>query len=119
MLDKCRKKEPPKMTMEIRKLEEEIKELEEEEQFSSKKLSELIFQRAKAYYSIAKIDDYDYNTEKIKQVLAEKEQLTEFEEDIFITIIKQIVIYKDGRILVEFINGITMEEEHEKIREDE
>ena len=119
MLDKGRKKEPPRMTLEIRKLEERIKELEEEEHFSSKELSELIFKRAKAYYSITKIDDYDYNTEKIKQALAEKDQLTEFDEDIFITIIKQIVIYKDGRILVEFINGITMEENHEKIREDE
>ncbi|MDY0142830.1 MAG: recombinase family protein [Bacteroidales bacterium] len=119
MLDKGRKKEPPRITLEIKKLEERIKDLEEEEHFSSKELSELIFKRAKAYYSIAKIDDYDYNTEKIKQALAEKEQLTEFEEDIFITIIKQIVIYKDGRILVEFINGITMEDEYEKIREDE
>ena len=119
MLDKGRKKEPPRITLEIRKLEERIKELEEEEHFSSKELSELIFKRAKAYYNIAKIDDYDYNTEKIKQALADKEQITEFEEDIFINIIKQIVIYKDGRILVEFINGITMEEDHEKIREDE
>jgi len=119
MLDKARKKEPPRITLEIRKLEERIKELEEEEHFSSKELSELIFQRAKAYYSIAKIDDYGHNTEKIKQELADKEQLTEFDEDIFIAIIKQIVIYKDGRILVEFINGITMEEDHEKIREDE
>lgn len=119
MLDKDKKKELPRITLEIRKLEEQIKEIEEEEHFSSKELSELIFKRAKAYYSIAKIDDYDYNTEKIKQALAAKEQLTEFDEDIFIAIIKQIVIYKDGRILVEFINGITMEEEHEKIREDE
>jgi site-specific DNA recombinase len=119
MLDKGKKKEPPRITLEIRKLEERIKELEEEERFSSKELSELIFKRAKAYYSITKIDDYDYNTEKIKQSLAEKEQLTEFDEDIFIAIIKQIVIYKNGRILVEFINGITMEEDHEKIREDE
>lgn len=119
MLDKGRKKEPPRITLEIRKLEERIKELEEEEHFSSKELSELIFKRAKAYYNIAKIDDYDYNTEKIKQALADKEQITEFEEDIFIAIIKQIVIYKDGRILVEFINGITMEEDYEKIREDE
>lgn len=114
ILDKGKKKEPPRMTLEIRKLEERIKELEEEEHFSSKELSELIFKRAKAYYSIAKMDDYAYNTEKIKQSLAEKEQLTEFDEDIFIAIIKQIVIYKDGRILVEFINGITMEEDHEK-----
>ncbi|WP_312812958.1 recombinase family protein [Sedimentibacter sp.] len=119
MLDKGKKKEPPRSTLEIRKLEERIKELEEEEHFSSKELSELIFKRAKAYYSIAKIDDYDYNTEKIKQALADKEQLTKFDEDIFINIIKQIVIYKDGRILVEFINGITMEEDHEKIREGE
>ncbi len=119
MLDKDKKKEPPRITLEIRKLEERIKEIEEEEHFSSKELSELIFKRAKAYYSIAKIDDYDYNTEKIKQALGEKEQLTEFEEDIFISIIKQIVIYKDGRIIVEFINGITMEEDYEKIRKDE
>ena len=119
MLDKGRKKESPRMTLEIRKLEERIKELEEEEYFSSKELTELIFKRAKAYYSIAKIDDYDYNTEKIKQLLAEKEQLTGFDEEMFINIIKQIVIYKDGRILVEFINGITMEEDNEKIREDE
>ena len=119
MLDKEKKKEPPRMTLEIRKLEERVKELEEEEHFSSKELSELIFKRAKAYYSIAKMDDYAYNTEKMKQALVEKEKLTEFDEDIFINIIKQIVIYKDGRILVEFINGITMEEDHEKIREDE
>lgn len=119
MLDKVKKKEPPRITLEIRKLEERIKELEEEEHFSSKELSELIFKRAKAYYSIAKIDDYGHNTEKIKQALAEKEQLIEFDEDLFINIIKQIIIYKDGRILVEFINGITMEEDHEKIREDE
>jgi len=119
MLDKEKKKEPPRMTLEIRKLEERIKELEEEEHFSSKELSELIFKRAKAYYSIAKMDDYAYNTEKMKQALVEKEKLTEFNEDIFINIIQQIVIYKDGRILVEFINGITMEEDHEKIREDE
>ncbi|MEA5093357.1 MAG: recombinase family protein [Sedimentibacter saalensis] len=118
-LDKDKKKEPPRITLEIRKLEERIKEIEEEEHFSSKELSELIFKRAKAYYSIAKIDDYDYNTEKTKQALGEKEQLTEFEEDIFISIIKQIVIYKDGRIIVEFINGITMEEDYEKIRKDE
>lgn len=55
MLDKGRKKEPPRITLEIRKLEERIKELEEEEHFSSKELSELIFKRAKAYYNIAKI----------------------------------------------------------------
>jgi len=119
MLDKSKKKESPKMTLEIKKLEEEIKHLEKEEQFSSNKLSELIFQRAKAYYSIARIDDYDYNKNKIKQALTGKEQLTDFDVDLFSTITKQIVIYKDGKIIVEFINGIKIEEEYEEIRKDE
>lgn len=119
MLDKDRKKEPLIMTMEIKNLEEKIKELEDEEEFSSKELSELIFKRAKAYYSIGKIDDYDYNTNKIKQALAEKEKLIEFDEELFNNIIKQIIIYKDGRLIVEFINGITIEENYDQIRKDE
>ena len=37
----------------------------------------------------------------------------------FIRIIKEILIYRDGRIIVEFINGITIEEDYENIRKDE
>ena len=102
------------MTIEIRKIEEQIKELEEEEQFSSKELSELIFKRATAYYNNSKIDDYDYNTKKMKEELAGEEPLIEFNEDLFIKTIKQITIFKDGRIVVEYINGITMEEKYEE-----
>ena len=119
MLDKEKKKEPIKITMEIRNIEERIKELEDEEQFSSKELSELIFKRAKACYSISKIDDYACNTEKMRQALSRKEELMEFNEELFSTIIKQILVYRDGRIIVEFINGITMEEDYEKVRKDE
>ena len=119
MLDKEKKKEPLKTTMEIRNIEERIKELEEEEQFSSKELSELIFKRAKAYYSISKIDNYAYNTKKMRQALADREKLMKFDEDLFSTIIKQLIIHKDGKIIVEFINGITMEEDYEKVRKDE
>lgn len=118
MLDKKKKKEPPKINMEIRNLEEKVKELEEEEKFSSKELSELIFRRAKAYYDISKINDYNYNTRKIKEELIGKEQLIEFEEDLFIKIIKQITIYKNGKISVEYINGITMEGEYEEKRKE-
>lgn len=118
LLDKEKKQEPIKVTLEIREIEERIKELEEEEKFSSKELSELIFKRAKAYYSIAKIDDYEYKTEKIRQALEGKEKLEEFDEDLFKTIIKETIIQVDGRIVVEFINEITMEEDYEDIRKD-
>ena len=113
MLDKEKKKEPPKMTMEIRNLEERIKELEDEKQFSSKELAELIFKRAKAYYSISKIDDYDYKTKKMKEELLDKEPLTEFNEELFLNIVKEITIYKDGKVQVKYINGIIVEEDYE------
>lgn len=118
LLDKKHKKEVPRMTIEIRKIEEQIKELEEEEQFSSKELSELIIKRATAYYNNSKIGDYDYNTKKMKEELAGKEPLMEFNEDLFIKIIKQITIFKDGRIVLEYINGITMEEKYEEKRKE-
>ena len=112
ILDKEKKKEQPKINMEIRKLEERIKELEDEKQFSSKELAELTFKRAKAYYSISTIDDYDYKTKKMKEELLDKELLTEFDEELFLNIVKEITIYKDGKIQVEYINGIIVEEEH-------
>ena len=119
ILDKEKKKEQPKINMEIRKLEERIKELEDEKQFSSKELAELIFKRAKAYYKISKIDDYDYTTKKIKEELLDKQPLTEFNEELFINIVEEIIIYKDGKIQVEYINGIMMEEDYGEIRKDE
>ncbi len=118
LLEKEKKEEPIKATLEIREIEERIKELDEEEQFSSKELSELIFKRAKAYYSISKIDDCEYKTKKVRQALEGKEQLIEFDEDLFKTIIKQIIIHKDGKIVAEFINEIIMEEDYENIRKD-
>ncbi len=119
MLDKEKKKEPLKMTMEIRNLEERIKELEDEKQFSSQELAKLIFKRAKAYYSISTIDDYDYKTKKMKEELFDREPLTEFNEELFLNIVKELTIYKDGKIQVEYINGMIMEEDYEDIRKDE
>lgn len=119
MLNKKIKKEAPKLTLEIRNLEERIKELEEEGDFSSKELAVLIFKRAKAYYNICKIDDYDYKTKKIKKELEYKDSLKEFDKELFLNIVKQIIIYKDGRVQVEYINGIIIEEEYEEIRKDE
>lgn len=114
MLDKKQKIEPPRMTQEIRIIEEQIKDLEDGEQFSSKELSELIFKRATAYYNYSKIDDFDYNTKKMKEQFIGKEILTEFNEDLFINIIKQIIVHKHGKMAVEYINGIIKEEYNPK-----
>lgn len=112
MLDRVKKENPPKFNIEIRNLEERVKELEGHGMYSSKELASLIFQRARAYYDISKVDDYDYNTEKIKEGIRDREKLIEFDEDLFKRIIKKMIIYKDGKIEVILINGIIMEEKY-------
>jgi len=109
MLEKIPKKELPKISLELRQTENRIKELEQEEQYSSPKLAELVFKRAELYYIGSKIDDRKSNVEKIKEALAGIEIITEFDEQMFETIIKQMTIYKDTKVEVEFINETVIE----------
>ena len=112
ILERNKKKKKSRTNMEIRNLEERIKELEEKGLQSSKELSSLIFKRARAYYDISQIDDYDYMTEKIKEELRDREKIIEFDGELFKKIIDKIRIYKNGNIEVEFINGIILEENY-------
>lgn len=112
ILERNKKKKKSRTNMEIRNLEERIKELEEKGLQSSKELSSLIFKRARAYYDISQIDDYDYMTEKIKEELRDRKKLIEFDGELFKKIIDKIRIYKDGNMEVEFINGIILEEDY-------
>lgn len=112
ILERNKKKKKSRTNMEIRNLEERIKELEEKGLQSSKELSSLIFKRARAYYGISQIDDYDYMTEKIKEELRDREKLIEFDGELFKKIIDKIRIYINGNIEVEFINGIILEENY-------
>ena len=118
LLDKLPKKELPKMSLELRQTEDRIKELEQEEQYSSPELAELIFKRAELYYIGSKIDDHKRNVEKIKEALSDINALTEFDEELFEAIIKQMTIYKKNKNEVEFINGIVIEIPIENQRKD-
>lgn len=110
-----KQKEPPKhYSPEFLKLDQKIKDMEANEQFSSKELATLIFQRATLLYQSAQIYDYEHHTEKIKQALADGKQQTEFNEELFLQIIKQLVIYESGHIEVEFINGVIVNETYKK-----
>jgi len=110
LLQKKQKELPKRYSPEYLKLDQKIKDMEANEQFSSKVLSTLIFQRVTLLYQSAQIYDYEHQTEKIKQALADRKQQTEFNEELFLQIIKQLVIYEDGRIEVEFINGLIVHE---------
>lgn len=119
MLEKREKKEPLKMSFELRQTENRIKELEQEEEYSSTELAVLIFKRAELIYNCLKVDDYKNNTEKIKEALQDKKIISEFDEELFETIIKHITVYQDAKVGVEFINEIIIKMDLENKRKDE
>jgi len=105
-LDKIQPDEPPKINLELRQTENRIKELEQDGEFSSPELAELIFKRAVLYYEGSKIADQKRNAEKLKSTLSNINTLTEFNEELFESIIKRMTVYKETSVKVEFINGI-------------
>ena len=109
------------MSLELRNVETRIKELEEDGDYANPKLPELIMKRAQLCYAGATIDDHVWNAEILKEALAGKSKLMIFDETLFSAIIKQMKVYKDNKINVEFINGsiieITIEKPTEEIKE--
>jgi site-specific DNA recombinase len=119
MLEKVQQKEPPKINLELRQTEKKIKELEQTEAFSSAELATLLFKRAELYYNGSRIDDHKSNTQKLKEALNNTVTITEFDEDLFESIIKQITVYKDAKVEVEFINGTIITKVLDYKRKDE
>jgi len=108
LLDKSPKEAPRHYPPEFLKLDQRIKMLEEEGNFSSKELAMLVFQRAELLYRTAQVKDYRHQTQRMKLALSGKKQQKVFNEKLFLQTVKQMVIYADGRIDMEFINGLTV-----------
>lgn len=109
ILERRSPKQPIPNNSEFIKLDQKIKELEAEGRYSSKELPTLIFNRAKALYKAARINDADHNTAKMKQAFTNRRPLAEFDEELFLAVVKQITVHTDHRLVFEFINGLTME----------
>ena len=119
LLDNPYRKEPLKKDMELREVDLQIADLEEQEQFSSPDLASLIFKRAELTYKASKIEDYQYATQRIRETIEGIPEPTDFNEELMVQIIKKITIYKDGKIETEFINGLKFSEILEYKRKDE
>lgn len=119
LLDKQKKKQPLKKSAELQAIENRIIELEEQAQFSSTELAQLIFKRAEITYKASNIDDYEPCTQRIKDRIQDIHELIEFDEEFFKAIVKKIIIYHDGKVETEFINGLRISEILEYKRKDE
>lgn len=109
ILERKLKAASPPVNPEFKKLDQRVKELESNGRYSSKELSSLIFKRAMAFYNSAESKDYEHTTEKMKQVFSQQEQLKEFDDDLFLTVVKHLTVYADRRFTFEFINGLTLD----------
>lgn len=112
-LDYIPKKESDTNNPAFVKLDREIKELEAEGRYSSKELPALLFERAKAFYKTAQVDDHTYNAEKMKQAFLNKDVMTQFDGELFRTVIRQVTVLNDGKLTFEFINGLSLETKYE------
>lgn len=118
LLDKPYIKEPLKKSKKLTDVENRIKILEEKEQFSATELLQLIFKRAELVYIESQIHDYEAKTQKMKECLSDIRIQTEFNQEIFTQIVKRMIIYPDGKVETEFINGLTFEEILDNRRKD-
>lgn len=91
------------------KLTERIGEMLESGNAPAQEIKALIFERAKLQYQRSKINDYEYQTEKIKRVLAGIGEQSEFDDALFKQTVRQAVIQEDGKITFQLHNGIEID----------
>lgn len=65
----------------------------------------LIYERAQERYRTLEIKDADFRTEEMQEILDGRDELEEFDEELYRRLIKQIVVYKDNTVKVVFLNG--------------
>ena len=65
----------------------------------------LLFKQASERYKTLEVRDEDIMAEEMREALAGKEEIGEFDEELYRKLIKQIVVYKDDSIRVIFPNN--------------
>jgi len=102
----------------IRRIDNEITELLSSPLKASENkeyISDLIIKRAYLQYERATVDDFDYQTGKIKRMLADKNLMDEgFDADFFRGVIDKVTVGCEGILCFKFINGYEVHKQHER-----
>lgn len=69
----------------------------------------LIYERAQERYRTLKINDTDFRTGKMQEILSDREMLTEFDEGLYRKLVTRIVVYKNNTVEVVFLNGCSID----------
>jgi len=71
-------------------------------------MAQLLFRRAAEQYRISQVDDFEYQTRKLKTVLENCKLITAFDEALFKATIKSITVEITGQLRFELINGVML-----------
>lgn len=75
------------------------------EQTAEPDIMALIYERAQERYRTLQVRDASFRTEEMLEILSGREELTEFDEELYRKLVTKIVVYKDGTAEVIFLNG--------------
>ena len=79
--------------------------IEESKEMDADEMMALLFRQASERYKTLEVRDEDIKTEEMRQTLADREEIGEFDEELYRKLIKQILVYKDDTVEVVFYNN--------------
>lgn len=79
--------------------------IEESENTDGDEMMALLFRQASERYKTLEVRDEDIKTEEMREKLAGRDEIGEFDEELYRKLIKQIVVYKDDSVRVIFPNN--------------
>ncbi len=93
------------VSAEYRKVERRLEQAKAGEEAGREDIMALLYKRAQERYRTLEIKDTAYRTEKMKEILADREELTEFDEELYRELVTRIIVYKDNTAETVFLNG--------------
>lgn len=90
------------VTPTYRRIEREIQKAED---LPAESLKELLFERASERYKTLTVRDEEIQTGRMRETLMGKEAVAEFDEELYRSLIKKIIIHKGGEAEVVFHNN--------------
>lgn len=109
LLERSMASKPETENAASRLLAGQIQECLETGQYTADGLRRLVFDRTRAQYQAAAIDDGRYKTEKLKAALEDREPQTEFDPALFRETIQKIIVEEDGRLRIYLQNGLSID----------
>lgn len=76
--------------------------------YTADEIRRMAFERAAEKYRVSKVNDWQYQTEKLEAALRGKAEQATFDNELFTEVVRRATVHKDGKIKFECINGLVL-----------